>query len=119
MGVLMAFGHATAGAQYVAETSISYPLRLTSAPTVIQVPFNGTDPHCAGTSASPTAAPGYLCIYIRQDSNVWQVIAGNDFYPQESGSLNFGSTTFGVLLSAESAAAGDVKIMGAWAVTAP
>jgi hypothetical protein len=43
---------------------------------------------------------------------------GNDFYPQKPGALDFGKTTFGVLLSAESAAAGDVEVMGSWAVTA-
>jgi hypothetical protein len=91
---------------------------LTSAPTVIQVPYNGTDAQCTGTPASPPAAPGYLCIYIRADINVRQVIPGNEFYPQKPGALDFGSTTFGVLLSAESAAAGDVEVMGSWAVTA-
>jgi hypothetical protein len=119
IGVINAAGEATAAGQYVASQAVSFPLQLASAPTVVQVPWGSSNAHCPGTTAAPAANPGYLCIFIRGDSNVAQAIAGNDFYPQEPGNLNYGAGSFGVLLTAESNASGVVEVVGSWAVTAP
>jgi hypothetical protein len=119
MGTVMAYGQATTAGAYVARTSVSFPMRLASSPTVVEVPEGGTAAHCSGTPGAPSAEPGYLCIYVTNHSNDVQVIAGDDLYPQDPGDLNFGSSPFGVLLSAEAAAAGGVLVEGSWAVTAP
>jgi hypothetical protein len=118
IGTVGAEGTATGAGQYV-DTSISFALRLASAPTVVEVPWGGSDPNCSGTPGSPAARPGYLCIYIRDRYNVHQGTAGYDLYPQEPGNLNFGASPFGVLLSVDSAGPGPVWVLGSWAVTAP
>lgn len=111
---------ATAAATYgEAATSISFPLRLAAAPTVVEVPWNTTKPGCTGDSETPTAAPGYLCIYIANDDNVYQNVTGYDLYPQDPGTLNFGAARFGVMLSLRSASSGAFGVQGSWAVTAP
>jgi len=101
------------------RTSISFPMHLATAPTVDQVAFGTTDSHCSGTTGSPTAAPGYLCIYIRVTSNEEPITGEDPFYPQDVQNLNFGASTFGVLLTARAIATGNVAVDGAWAVTAP
>jgi hypothetical protein len=101
------------------KTSISFPLQLTSAPTVDQVPFSSTDSHCSGNTGSPTAARGYLCIYIRGTTNSAAFSPNQPLYPQEPANLNYGAGTSGVILTARANAAGTVEVLGSWAVTAP
>jgi hypothetical protein len=101
------------------KTSISFPLQLASAPTVDQVPFSSTDSHCSGNTGSPTAARGYLCIYIRGTTNSAPFSPNQPLYPQEPANLNYGAGTAGVILTARANAAGTVEILGSWAVTAP
>jgi hypothetical protein len=50
--------------------SISFPLRLTSAPTLEWVPLSGSNPECPGTPAEPKAKPGKLCVYVHTFVNL-------------------------------------------------
>ena len=101
-------------------TSVSFPLQLASAPTVVIVPFGGSDPHCLGTPGAPAAAAGYLCLYIRTSLNVTTSQSGIYYvYPQEPDQLAYGAAPFGVILTARAASLGWAVVGGSWAVTAP
>jgi hypothetical protein len=80
--------------------------------------LGSTDSHCSGNAGSPTAAAGYLCIYISSTSNS-STIGGNTLEPKEPGNLNYGAATFGVILTALAYSTGTVEVVGSWAVTAP
>jgi hypothetical protein len=100
------------------RTSISFPFALASAPTVDEVLTGSTDAHCTGTSAAPTAAPGYLCLYIANDFDVTP-ITGLSVYPQNLGNSAEGASPFGAMLTAQATTTGDMSIEGSWAVAAP
>ena len=102
-------------------TSVSFSLRLAAAPIFDEPGIGETDGHCQGTSAAPTAAPGYLCLYLVVTSNATMfALPGAPFlYPQEAGNGNLGASPFGVLLTARADTAGRVSVWAAWAVTAP
>jgi hypothetical protein len=104
-----------------ASNSISFPLRLASAPLVEEVHYGEVGTHCKGTKAAPTAAPGYLCIYLISDINTgtWQFAGPAFLYPQDPADSNFGAGPFGVMLTARAAAAGRLTVWCSWAVTAP
>lgn len=112
-------GYQTAG-NFIG-TGISYPLQLSAAPIVAEVPFSGTNPdptHCPGTPEAPTAARGHLCIYDRFSGNVLQTTGTNLQVADVDG---FGGTTnvWGGRLVARALATGTVDVEGSWAVTAP
>jgi hypothetical protein len=65
--VVAADGQEPAGGDVT--TSVSFPLRLVAAPIFDEPGIGETDGHCQGTSAAPTAAPGYLCLYLVATSN--------------------------------------------------
>jgi Collagen triple helix repeat (20 copies) len=51
--------------------SISFVIPLESAPIPVYVMELQTEPtHCPGTVKSPTAEPGYLCVYAGQESKI-------------------------------------------------
>jgi hypothetical protein len=100
------------------RTSISFPFALAAAPSVDEVPTGTTDAHCAGTSAAPTAAPGYLCLYVRNEFDVTP-ITGFSVYPQNLGDSAEGASPFGAMLTAQATTTDDMSIEGSWAVTAP
>lgn len=88
-------------------TSLSFPLHLASAPVLDEVNSGSTDAHCQGTAAAPTAAPGYLCIYIVQTYHVTVPLDGFAFWPQAPGALSGGGiSTFGVDLYVTASASG-------------
>jgi hypothetical protein len=116
-GVIAIQGYQTAVGSVSNE--ISFPLTLSSAPTVDEVVYPNTDSHCSGSSGAPTAAPGYLCIYIVFQSNNYYASTSDPLYPQEPGTLNFGASTFGTILTAKANTTGTVDVVGSWAVTAP
>ncbi len=89
----------------LATGSISYLYEAPSQ-TVVYVAAGGSDPHCTGNFAAPTAPPGYTCIYETENGN-----AG-------AHGVNF-HTDAGVALYVFSAAAGAFEIHGSWAATGP
>jgi hypothetical protein len=104
-----------------ASNSISFPLRLASVPVVDELGYGGTDAHCKGSKATPTAAPGYLCIYLISNDNAgtWQFPGPAYLYPQDPAQSNFGAGPFGVVLTARAMTAGRMTVWASWAVTAP
>lgn len=120
LGTFAVEGMATAPSENIAETSISFPLRLISAPSVIEM-AGGAPPtaDCPGTAQTPAAAAGYLCLYFTQVENLDAADPAYDLYPAVPGGVTVGASTFGTLLTAQSAASGQVAAEGSWAVSAP
>ncbi len=100
------------------RTAISFPFALASAPGVDEVPTGTTDAHCAGTSAAPAAAAGYLCLYVSNEFDITP-ITGLAVYPQNLGDSAEGASPFGAMLTAQATTTGTISIEGSWAVTAP
>jgi hypothetical protein len=103
-------------------SAISFPFKLAAAPTVVEVPYVGTNPdpaHCSGTTDSPSAAPGYLCVYVRQTGNVdvnggcGEVMCVADLLGHPGA-----ATPYGAQVYTRAANAGNVNVAGSWAVTA-
>lgn len=96
----------------LALSEIGFGFTLSSAPTVHFIESGSTPPgSCPGSSTSPQASPGHLCIYeaevIRAGERDTNAAAGDG-----------SSYAFGARLFIRSAAAGDFYSMGTWAVTA-
>ena len=103
---------ATGPTQY-AYASISYPIPARTRPKAVWVPATGRNPdatHCPGSSASPKAARGYLCIY---DTGV--VSAPTMFDPAVS--TGSGAGRFGTVLAFAIAPDAAVAGYGTWALT--
>jgi hypothetical protein len=105
---------ATAAAQYGGE-GISFGFSLASAPTIEIVPIGGPGTaNRPGSLASPTAAPGYLCIYQKSENNV-----SNFEICPHAGLYNQTADPFGGEVVVGSAGAGRFYEDGTWAATAP
>jgi hypothetical protein len=87
----------------ITGAEISFGYVLSAAPTL---GVGATD--CPGTVANPTAAPGKLCLYDRQRSNI-----------TASDPTVFNIDAQGADVEDHSAAAGTYYNIGVWAVTAP
>jgi hypothetical protein len=102
-------GFEAAGAQL--QTAYSFIFTLPSSPTDVLVPAAGPNPdpaHCPGSVASPSAAPGFLCLYERQRGQANPVDV-----------VNVDRYGFEVALDATNGTATFTYSMGTWAVTAP
>jgi hypothetical protein len=96
---------------------ISFGIPLASAPVGHYIA--ATDPPlavCPGTPASPAAAPGHLCIYEAENVGPVNVTSFEDPITGSTGST---TRTFGIDVVGISAAAGNYRASGSWAVTAP
>jgi hypothetical protein len=106
----------------VLGTSIAFPLELSASPTVVEVPnvLPNPDPtHCPGSPESPSAAPGYLCLYDRFESNVGQAFTGEYLQVFDVDTRIGHASRFGARLVAVPQTAGHhIYIDGSWAVTA-
>jgi hypothetical protein len=101
-------GYEATGAQL--QTTFSFIFTLPSNPTAVLVPVGGPNPdpaHCPGSVASPSAAPGFLCLYERQRGQADPDIVSVDRYG------------FEVALEATNGTATFTYSLGTWAVTAP
>jgi hypothetical protein len=98
-------------------TDISFPLTLRTAPLVDELD-DATDAHCGGTSLTPTAAPGYLCLYIGNEGGV-TAGAGQGVMEVQAADRSEGSSSFGAMLTALIKTTGQAYVEGTWAVTAP
>lgn len=108
------FADATAhGSSELAPASISFPVPLASAPTPTLV-TSGTTPNCQGSATNPTAAPGYLCVYVGSSANIGESGIYNPFGGDAGTASAYGA---GIVIV--SAASGDFYADGTWAVTAP
>lgn len=96
-------------------SAIPFGYRLASAPAVHFILVGGAVPAgCSGTSLSPNAAPGHLCVFETFDDNTnFNCIASAATYSCGA------SNAFGATLFVTAAAAGQTSNVGTWAVTAP
>jgi hypothetical protein len=100
------------------HNAVSFGFRLSAAPTVHYI-NSGTAPpaQCPGTVTNPQAAPGHLCIYEVQASNV---SAGRGACnPEVSGCPGNSASRDGFAVYGGVTGAGAVYMFGSWAVTAP
>ena len=116
-----------AGQSFRSEIEFSIPLAAVPTVEVIEI-GESTTTNCAGSPASPTAAPGFLCIYEGADgSATFPFVTSSN---QLLGSLisrdfstifvsgTSASTKYGATILANSVAAGSMFTSGTWAVTA-
>lgn len=103
---------------FPADGDISFPIALANPPIAEVVRRNAASTaNCPGSVASPTAAPGYLCVYE-------SAISDNDgltAFSPETG-VHGAATRYGVglFITAPSGPASNNKTSkGSWAVTAP
>jgi hypothetical protein len=96
------------GSKYIPGVETSYPIPLSFVPTANVVkPGGASTPSCPGSSTSPAAAPGKLCLYSeREDTTV------EAFNEAAEG-------RFGFLAFFEAAEGANYEDYGTWAVTAP
>jgi hypothetical protein len=100
---------ASAGANdYRAFISYGADFGQALTPEIVQT---GTTTHCTGSDVNPTAAAGFVCLYLSDSSGV-------DFFNDSTGFFN---TQFGTAVNMQvSADAGvDLFAVGTWAATAP
>ncbi len=74
------------------------------------------DPNCPGTSNSPAAEPGHLCVYVTENNGLGES-ATEDVYISKPDGSGSGAAPAGALLGLE-APPGSYGF-GTWAVTAP
>jgi hypothetical protein len=126
------------GAHTIVEGSVSFGIPLGEAPTPHYIRTNGlesilnagtveevTPTQCLGSAAEPTANPGNLCVYARQETNTIKE-SGTLIFPKTCAFGNTGACLFlaasadpyGFGLFTLSEAPGPVILLGSWAVTA-
>lgn len=99
------------------QGAITFAFPLATAPTTHYIAAGVTPPaECPGNASTPEAAPGHLCVY---ESAVAINGTGRVFDPSTSAAPNNVASRFGVGVAVTAAAAGDMRVRGTWAVTAP
>jgi hypothetical protein len=97
------------------QIPITFAFPLASAPTTHYVAAGMAAPSaCPGNATSPAAQAGHLCVYegsaaINATGRVFDPIGGADNT----------ANPYGAGVAATAAAAGDFRVRGSWAVTAP
>jgi len=94
---------ASAGGQSV-TSQVSYPFPAPGQ-EAIYVKEEATNSICTGSSAHPTAPPGFTCVYERHETNI--DLAGINYKSEEAG---FGIYAF-------SSSPGYAELNGSWAAT--
>jgi hypothetical protein len=98
------------------QTQIAFGFSLAAPPTPHYINAGTAPPaECPGTPDDPKANPGHLCIY--EGAAPINATARGEFDPV-SGTNNV-ATTYGAAVFMDATAAGDTRIRGSWAVTAP
>lgn len=113
-----AAGAQATGASNTVLGAISFPYPLAANPTAQLVPPGGpATTECAGTAAAPTAAAGFLCVYISDRANN----SGTPTFCSPTGGGCNATTArrTGTVVQVFSQAAGFFFAYGTWAVTAP
>jgi hypothetical protein len=103
-------------------TSITFPLELSTNPSVVEVPYGVPNPDptdCPGSPEAPGAAPGYLCLYDKFEENLGQAVPGEYLQVFGVGTAIGQASRFGARLAVAPQNTGEAFIDGSWAVTAP
>src|SRR5215212_11573431 len=98
------------------QTQIAFVLSLSAPPTPHYI-NDGTAPPagCSATPANPGADPGNLCVF--EGVAPINSTSRGEFDPVAG--VNNQATTYGAAVFMDATAAGDTRIRGSWAVTAP
>jgi hypothetical protein len=100
------------------QTQIAFGFSLSAAPTPHYIAFGTAPPaECPGTPTDPKANPGHLCIY--EGAAPINSTTRGEFDPSSPGGTENVATTYGAGVFMDATAAGDTRIRGSWAVTAP
>jgi hypothetical protein len=100
------------GSQAPAFGAVSFPLRLSVAPTVHYIPVGEPPPAaCPGNGTTPQANPGHLCVY---ETNVNNVSARLLFNPE---TFQLGASREGVGIQINPSSTDQAVVWGSWAVT--
>ena len=100
------------------QTQIAFGFSLAAAPTPHYIAFGTAPPaECPGTPTDPKANPGHLCIY--EGAAPINSTNRGEFDPSSPGGTENVATTYGAGVFMDATAAGDTRIRGSWAVTAP
>jgi hypothetical protein len=100
------------------QTQIAFGFSLSAAPTPHYIAFGTAPPaECPGTPTDPKANPGHLCIY--EGAAPINSTNRGEFDPSSPGGTENVATTYGAGVFMDATAAGDTRIRGSWAVTAP
>jgi len=105
------------GAGVAIGDNISFGWTLSSAPTAHFIKVGASVPAgCSGTPESPGAAPGNLCVFEVENTNVLD----SDYVIWSPPSDTVGSAeAYGAAIFSRSSGGGEVLFGGSWAVTAP
>jgi hypothetical protein len=113
-GVWVVSGEATGATQYADETvSFDYPFRVAPQPVMVTLAHNGDPAHCKGTVAKPSAAAGFVCIYVTSSNHIGSITPFSPITNQV-----YQATRFGWGVYSTSSEAGDAIANGTWAATA-
>jgi Collagen triple helix repeat (20 copies) len=110
----LAYNAAGAGEEPRAAVSFSIPLspEVAGEPKAVHAEFvEAPSAECPGSVSSPSAEPGFLCVYKFSLTNLHE--------PSVFDMEGQGGATFGAILGFETEAAGAAIGWGSWAVTAP
>jgi hypothetical protein len=113
-GVWQISGYATAATQYTdTQVSFDYPFATAPAPIIVTASSNQDPAACKGSVANPTAAKGFVCVYVTSETNIAAlstVSAVTNVVGQ--------ATRFGWGMYETTAGAGNIVVNGTWAATA-
>jgi hypothetical protein len=116
-GVFLAEGESSGAGNSTIGDNISFGWSLTAAPTGHFIKVGDSDPAgCSGTATNPGAAPGNLCVFEVENSNVNDGASEVWSPPADSAGA---TEAYGAAVFSESAGAGSYEFGGSWAVTAP
>jgi hypothetical protein len=113
-GVWQISGYATAAGQYTdTQVSFDYPFATAPVPVIVTTSSNQNPAACKGSVANPTAAKGFVCVYVTSETNIAAlstVSAVTNVIGQ--------ATKFGWGIYETTAGAGNIVVNGTWAATA-
>ena len=105
-----------AGGSGAVQASISFPLPLTSSPLAEVIQTGGSPTaHCPGNVNAPSAARGYLCVYISEREH-FNAGTAQTYSSTAAGEYTHGAVVF---VSPSTSPPVYVSFGGTWAVTAP
>lgn len=117
-----AWALATPSDAFAGETEVSFPVPLSTVPNVQFVQHGGSaTAQCPGSAASPSAAAGFLCIYVGWNADAFSTPGSEPVSVYDPVDGGGGASRFGAVLYIwdEGDADAFAEASGTWAVTAP
>jgi len=116
--VVFPVGFARAAPETIGDENVGFPQATPNVPAADQLPTK-----CTGTIEQPTAAPGFVCLYLNPDSpinlNGSASLTGKALDTKLSGADRYGFTVHVVVKDPGDTPATVFRVEGTWAYTAP